>query len=514
MDVSRAVEESIKVWLALGGLGVVAAWIFLPRRWALGLLSALVLVAALNYARWGTARLSGVDSYDLLHYYLAARYFDEVGYYGLYSAALLADDDAGRYNRKIRRYRAQTPEGGYRLEPVEKGIARGRELRERRFTPERWAAFEGDFLHLQRERGFSPRRFRDFIHDRGFNGTPVWLLVAAPLAKAVDAHHIRWLCMLDVLWLVAAFAAVGWAYGRTSVLVGLFFLLVTYSLRVSTPGVVFLRHDWTAALVIAMCLLRKGHPAVAGALTGLAGLLRLFPAAWAFGPVARAGVRAFQGRRGGLRVERSALRFALGFVVALVVLEGGATLRYGADAVRAHAENILEHIRPDQLTSRRVGFAIAYGHDGALLPRFISDERKREIAAQAPERTAIALALILLLGWGVRRVDEDEAFGYGFIPFFLLSTASYYYFTARITLVITHAARLSELRHRVGLGLLFALEVFSNWAETTYPGHRVFLVGGLSWGLTAYTALMIGWLMAEARAPQGASSAAVPAPAR
>ena len=39
--------------------------------------------------------------------------------------------------------------------------------------------------------------------------------------------------------------------------------------------------------------------------------------------------------------------------------------------------------------------------------------------------------------------------------------------------------------------------MFSNYAETNLPGHRVYLVGHLSWGLAAYSVLMAGWLVYE-----------------
>ena len=69
----------------------------------------------LNYARYDTKLLvKKVDSYDLIHYYLGAKYFEELGYYNLYDCALLVDDEHGKYNPKIRYYRSQDAERGYR----------------------------------------------------------------------------------------------------------------------------------------------------------------------------------------------------------------------------------------------------------------------------------------------------------------------------------------------------------------------------------------------------------------
>jgi hypothetical protein len=79
----------------------------------------------------------------------------------------------------------------------------------------------------------------------------------------------------------------------------------------------------------------------------------------------------------------------------------------------------------------------------------------------------------------------------------MLATGSYYYAVARITLIIFHAQDLKSLRNRVGLALLIGLEHFSNFAETNHPEHRVYLVGRLSWGLTFYSVLLVGWLLYE-----------------
>lgn len=88
------------------------------------------------------------------------------------------------------------------------------------------------------------------------------------------------------------------------------------------------------------------------------------------------------------------------------------------------------------------------------------------------------------------------------LPFrirFFLSTFSYYYAVARLTLIVWHASDLSKDRNRVGLAILLGLELFCNFAETRLSGHRVYLIGHLSWGVAAYSALMIGWLLWDGR---------------
>ena len=93
IGISRSAADHIKVLIAAGALALALAWRSLPRQSAFVALMVLTLVAALNYMRWGHRYLAGhrVNSYDLLHYYMSARYFEEVGYYDLYPALALAD---------------------------------------------------------------------------------------------------------------------------------------------------------------------------------------------------------------------------------------------------------------------------------------------------------------------------------------------------------------------------------------------------------------------------------------
>jgi hypothetical protein len=265
----------------------------------------------------------------------------------------------------------------------------------------------------------------------------------------------------------------------------------------------FLRYDWLAALMVAMALLRRGRPGLAGALTGLSATLRLFPAMWLAFP----GIQGLFALRDPAR-RRPLLQLAAGFFAAVVGLEAVTAARIGVEPTRVHFENMLDHNSTEQLSSRRIGLALALPFRGELEPKLIDPERKALIEAQKPLRFAIAGLAIVGLGLGLRRKRPDEAFAYGFLPFFLLTTASYYYYVARVTLWALHASGLPRGRHAVGLVMLVGTEIFANWAERTHDGHRVFLIGGLSWGIAAYALVQIAWLLWEARAERRDGAAA------
>jgi len=513
-NVGRSVTESHKVYIAGAALVLLMAWptlMKLEKRFATGLLLVLTLLSTANYMRWGPKMVADrVDSYDVIHYYLNAKYFDELGYLDLYPACMLADlENGGPYFPKQGAVYLAQDETGHHLKPVQHAIDRGRVVRTEKFTPERWKQFEHDFLYLQRERvPMGNNLWRQMIQDHGFNGTPVWTLLARPWAVMIPVEQIKLIGYLDVVVLAAGFGAILWAYGPITVLWSLLFFTVSYSLRWPTVSWVFLRYDWIAGLLIAMALLKKKRYYLAGFFAGWAATLRLFPAFWMWGPLSK-------GLAGLVRkkVHRKLLVFALGWVVVVGVLELGSIARFGPSTVVTHIENMLDHNSAAQLSSRRIGLATGLPFRGPFEVRNPADERRcrhipcknlepwrrKAISDQKPIRYGLSLLVMLVMGWGLRNARDDEAFGFGFIPIFLLTTMSYYYYIARITLAVVHAADLSKLRNQIGLVLLLSIELFSNWAESTYGGHRVFHIGYLSWALAAYTLIMMGMMLWEAR---------------
>jgi len=523
-NTGRTVSEVLKIPIL--GLAIVLAliWRFLPKKTANMALLVLTLVATVNYSRWGPkVWVEKIDAYDLVHYYLNAKYFDEIGYYDLYPAAILVDhNNGGPHFNEGPRYLAQDDDG-HSFRSIDHAVRQGRRARER-FTPERWAEFEGDVLWLQREsNAFTDKLWRQMLQDHGFNGTPAWTVVARPLAQLIPVQSIKILCFIDVFLLIGATLLIGWAYGRSTGVWLWLFLVTTYSTRWPTFSWSYLRYDYIAALIAGMAMLKKGRPFAAGLFTGWAAAMRLFPLMWLYGP-------GMKGLFGLLhkRVDRKLLALALGTLVSVAVLEGAAMVSMGPAQVGVHFENMLDHNSAEQLSSRRIGMAMALPYVGpfgpqyvpppvrrskkrterVLGPRFIEPGRKKLVKSQKTLRYGIAGVVMLLLGWGLRKSEDDEAYAFGFIPLFLLTTASYYYYVARATLIILHAADLKKTRNQVGLVMLLLIEMFSNYAATIHAEYRVYLIGNVAWGLCLYTAVMATWFIVESHLGKRGEAAA------
>ena len=331
MDVSREFTEIVKIWLAGGAMLLALLWVWIPKRVAQNALVALTLVAGANYARWGPDSSTWrVDAYDVLHYYINAKYFDELGYYDLYPAIILADVENGGpfFKGQGDKYMAQDA-AGHAIQPISHGVARGRVVKQG-FAPERWQQFTHDVLYLQREVGcrvklpngactveLNDELWRQMLQDHGFNGTTAWTVLAEPIAQVVPVEGIKWLGYIDVVLLAAGLALVAWAYGGTAAAFTAIWFLVGYTQRWPYLSWVFLRYDWVFALMAAAALLRKGQPLLAGVFAGWSATLRMFPAMWMWGPLAK-GLAGLSKRH----VSRPLLVLAGGFLLGVGAVEG------------------------------------------------------------------------------------------------------------------------------------------------------------------------------------------------
>ena len=215
-----------------------------------------------------------------------------------------------------------------------------------------------------------------------------------------------------------------------------------------------------------------------------------------------AGARLFELLGG--RLDRKLVALGLSFLLGAGGFVALGAWAVGPPNVREHFENMMDHNSAEQLSSRRIGFAMALPFRGDLEPKNISKEIKAKTDEQKPLRFGIAMIVLAGYAWGLRNKRDDEAFAYGWIPFFLLTTASYYYYVVRVVLIAHHAGEIDRLRNRVGLVILLALEAMTNFIEVHFVGHRVFLVGCLAWGSFLYALVMLGFLVVDEGEPRKA----------
>jgi len=305
--------------LALGLLLAFQTPALRRRRRLAGAASAILALASV--AAWfGFGRLHGPDVavpghrfvhyYEQFHYQLGSRYFPELGYDGLYAASLAAERES--FPDRIQPPRTRDLRTN-RVVPTRHLDDHAERVRER-FRPERWRAFVRDhevFLAMN-----PPAQVERWRLDLGYNPTPAWTFAARLLNAHLPLSHRRleWLGAVDLLLLAIAFAAVFRSYGPAVGAASLVIFGLGYPGRFTWVGGAYLRQDWLAAAMLALCALRRGRPAAAGLLIGYATAVRLFPALLLLGPA----VAALGDLRRG-EPPRWALRLAAGFAAALAL---------------------------------------------------------------------------------------------------------------------------------------------------------------------------------------------------
>lgn len=498
--------SGLKIYIIASAALVALFWVRLPQHVRLVLLTVLAVTASLNYYRWGPRSLyEKVDVYDVIHYYLGAKYYPELGYEGLYPALILVDHDNGPKTGQLKRYRAQTA-AGYEFRPVEDALERGRELRETRFTEERWRSFEHDSLVLSRDIGISNASWRKLLLDLGFNGSPFWAALARPLVELVPVESVKYLCLLDPVLIGTGLLALWYAYGGVTALWALIFVAAAYSMRWPVAGEALLRYFWLASLLWALALVKMGRPALAGVATGLAALARIFPIVWLFGlgvlALHRLARRPFDLRN----MDRFALFVGAGFASCVLAAAIWVALDVGMGSFADHAVEMGLHV--GRLASRHIGLAVTFIFEGGLLPRHITPEQKEAVHELQTITRTVGVAYLAILGFGMGRLTRDQAFALGFLPFFMLVLAHDYHGVARVTLVVYHVSRLENRWDRICLAWLLALEVFAGWALVAYSDHVAFRIGYLAWGTAIYAVMVAaplcwGWLAKGAGAAKG-----------
>lgn len=240
-------------------------------------------VAAVNYLDYGKFRYGRyLNAYEHYHYYLGTKYAKEIGYTGLYAASLIADDETGRKYANDKKSIRNLATGGYiNVDQVLKE----KELYKSRFSPERWKEWVKDVSFFKRE--LVTGRWNGILRDKGYNASPVWTMVVGGLFTtqvSTDSERgMNFLACIDLILIGTAFLCVWWAFGGRAALLMIVLLGTHYMMHWSHMKGALVRTDFAMSLVIAVCMLKKEHYIMAGALCAYSLLARIFPGVFLFG---------------------------------------------------------------------------------------------------------------------------------------------------------------------------------------------------------------------------------------
>ena len=417
---------------------------------ALGALAAIAAVTYMNFLSFHGEK-TWVHYHDVAHYYLGSKYFRELGYGDLYTAMLRAEAEV--YSNRFKTIEARDLHSGEIVHI--RGLLQSSDPVKAAFTPERWEAFKTDVTFFREALG---TQYGTVYQDHGFNPTPLWAVTGGFLANLVPAGSatgIFLLTLIDPALILAAFAAVFWAFGLETALLAAIHFCVIFGAGFGWTGGAFLRFLWFFGVVAGFAALAKGRHATAGALLALATVLRIFPAFFAAGLLFKAIGDALM--HGG--IERGYRRFFVAFGLTAALL-GGLTLAvFDAGAWGEFRRNMDEH--RTTVSPNMVGLTglLAYQQNPPLVTqeelRGIRERRERIYRAQL--MTVFALA-VLACAAASAFLDDVAAAALGApLVFVGLNLASYYY-ALLVVLVLAHRG------HPRRLALVFTAEAVSHVA--------------------------------------------------
>lgn len=283
INVSRAVAASVACAVVLRlGMRPGHAW----RRAMTGLLAAMALLSIATFYNFGYPQFydaaakkpSYVHTWDMRVYFPAVKYFDELGYDGVYLASVkaYADDVLGGSLDRIEDTQLRDLRN-YEMKKVAE-IAPEIHAVKDRFSPERWHEFKSDMSYFWNTMGRGA--YLGSLRDHGANATPAWLLVAHWIYGSASASEATflWGAVIDPVLLLLFFAAAWRTFGLRVALV----CMVAYGATTiyqfgSNWGGSTLRNDWMVLLGLGVCALKAKRQYLGGVLLGWSAMIRAFP---------------------------------------------------------------------------------------------------------------------------------------------------------------------------------------------------------------------------------------------
>ena len=219
-----------------------------------------------------------IQSWDMFHYVIGARYQPELGYDHFYDACLLAlreiesDKTESEFWQPLK-YRDMR---NYEILPGAAALMQTEEIKAP-FTEERWQQFIEDIEYFYRD--LTPDYFYNVLGDHGYNPPPTYTLVARLLLGKGDITQTKLLLLASIDWLllIAIFGLISWGFGLNSALITTLLFGIAYMSNFSWVGNAFLRFGWLAGIVAGIVFQKKGFSVFAGLALGFAAGLRVFP---------------------------------------------------------------------------------------------------------------------------------------------------------------------------------------------------------------------------------------------
>jgi hypothetical protein len=447
------------ITLALILLGLACLAIDLGWRQRLGesarfsLLAVALFLAALGHARVVDRRpdtvppftpqlaMPTVHTHEYLHYFLATKYFAEVGHDDLYEAIVIADfegDPKGFIpTDRFRNLRTNT------VDRIRGDVLTEGSAAKASFSPERWKSFVAD-VGLLRSAAPTNKWWHEsgILRDHGYNGTPLttWLLGGLSnqpfIASGYFIETMRFVDLVliaGIIWLAARRFG-----GATALVFGTLFVANPLN-DFGFVGGSYLRYNFALALIFALFALESGRLKTAGAWLAVAGHFRIFPGLFTVGLLLHDAMR--PGAEARRQAFRSHLPLYASFAATAVLVAA-----VSATAPAPAGQNVWG-VFLDRITTHAGGYGVNMLGTKALFSwssehgdEAVVDATRRaepidweaSVTATVERRTpwpqVASLAIVAATAWTARSLAWRHALLLGFPLMFAAFYLSHYYY--------------------------------------------------------------------------------------
>jgi hypothetical protein len=427
------------------------------------------------------------------HYAIGSKYFDELGYSGIYRFTALAGEETSVFDPRTCGTIRDLHD--YRYVPAAQVLEEGRAMREAAFSDARWEEFKSDIRALGTRR--SARTFCNSLKDHGFNPPPAWNLVPGRLIRLVDFHDAgEWRLVLstDLLMLTIALAVVAlWVSLDAALLVYLFAATAWWN-EGHQLGTWF-GFAWLACSLVATAAWQRGRPALAGVLIGIAASFRVFPLLLLSGPGLLLSRSLWQ-----RSIDRAALRLFTAFSVTCLALLVLGLSEGGVERTKDWIGHIGLHGDTIRYEANKFGLRLAVS-DTPFAPSPSEAARRAAVEGQPVAMALLIAGLLGLAGAAVLRPGGREwAIPLSVVAIVVLLTLSRYYYLVFATMLLPPRSSHGSAVVAVGAASLFAVNaVFFAAVEANLPFRAIYSAGTIAF-VVAAAALPVAVLVASRRA--------------
>ncbi|MET0340695.1 MAG: hypothetical protein ABW252_06820 [Polyangiales bacterium] len=452
----------------------------------------LVVAALLSFAVFhnlGQPRSGTFVHYgEMFHYYIGAKYFDELGHYELYKAVIVADAEQGSALRELPFFTDLTT---YQNASRASALASAKAVKSH-FSKARWRAFKRDVAFF-RDATATPQAPGLFflVMDHGYNASPVSTLVLGALTNLVPVTKLWLLAALDVVLVVAMATLVFTVFGfEMGALFSIFFSVNILNDHGYISGGL-LRYDWLFCIVAAVCLLQRRRHAASAVFLTAAAMLKIFPVVLLYG----AGVAIARKVTSRRALDGASVRFMVAAGVTSVVLFLLPAISLGSvlepweqfsAKTSLHNDGVyVNHLglrgmmvfEPSHLSLDEFVATYAQGASGDIVRNW-QDAKEAEAREKKPLivlSSLLVLACVTAIVW--KREEKDLEIEGILWPLLLIYTGSYpshYYYTFLCLFVLLFFRRANTLRSFVPLALLLVFNIVALVTDAKSPSPIAF----------------------------------------